>query len=67
MQSMSLHDGDGQRDERTQGTKTQPTPPSHIPARKPRPGKSLLGLPAISSSEWDFEELTLPPGPKDAK
>lgn len=66
MQSMSLHDADSQQDERTQATKAQPAP-SHIPPRKARPGKSLLGLPAISSSEWGFEELTLPPGPKDAK
>ncbi|KIM39855.1 hypothetical protein M413DRAFT_19615 [Hebeloma cylindrosporum] len=66
MQSMALHDGDSHATERTQATNAQPVA-SHIPSRKPRPGKSLLGLPAISSSEWDFEELTLPPGPKDAK
>ena len=35
--------------------------------RKPPPGKSSLGLPSISSSEWDFEELTLPPAPQSKK
>jgi len=66
MQSMSLHDSDNQQDERTQAMKAQPAAPQ-TPSRKARPGKSLLGLPVISSSEWGFEELTLPPGPKDAK
>lgn len=38
-----------------------------IPSRKPLHGKSALGLPAINSSEWEFEDLVLPPGPKDGK
>ncbi|KAF8149996.1 BRO1-like domain-containing protein [Crassisporium funariophilum] len=64
-QSMDVRDGDS-----VAGTpkkthpSTSPTPTSG-PARKQPLGKSSLGLPAINSSEWDFEEISLPPGPKD--
>ncbi|KAJ2922412.1 hypothetical protein H1R20_g14677, partial [Candolleomyces eurysporus] len=40
--------------------------PNNPPARKPPVGKSSLGkLPALTSDEWEFEEMPLPPGPKD--
>ncbi|KAF9563243.1 BRO1-domain-containing protein [Agrocybe pediades] len=68
MQSMSLRDGET-RKEREQESQPEPQtrPGPNGPIRKPLPGKSALGLPAINSSEWEFEELVLPPGPKDRK
>ncbi|KAF8968115.1 BRO1-like domain-containing protein [Flammula alnicola] len=61
--SMSLQDGESQQDV-PPAKKTQP---HATPSRKAPPGKSSLGLPAINSTEWGFEELALPPGPKDGK
>lgn len=70
MQAMSISD------KNSSPTPNQATPSqlsktvtsSHPAAtRKPQPGKSSLGLPSINSSEWDFEELTLPPAPQSKK
>ncbi|KAF8992832.1 ALIX V-shaped domain binding to HIV-domain-containing protein [Cyathus striatus] len=40
-------------------------PSSIIGSRKPLPGKSFLGLPSITSDDW--EDIPLPPGPRDNK
>lgn len=37
-------------------------PSSHL--RNEPLGKSSLGLPSLTSSEWGFEEIKLPPGPR---
>ena len=50
-----------------------PQPPSprfpiNKPSRKAPVGRSGLGkLPAFTSADWEFEEMELPPGPKDKK
>jgi programmed cell death 6-interacting protein len=68
---MSLSDGETSQDiipstpeksplsaaESTTGTRTHKLPPP----------KSALGLPALNSNEWGFEEISLPPGPIDEK
>lgn len=42
-----------------------PRYPGNVPTRKPPLPKSSLGrLPALTSDEWEFEEMTLPPPPK---
>lgn len=42
--------------------------PTSLPGRKRLPGKSGLGkLPAITSDEWEYDEMPLPPGPNDFK
>jgi len=68
MQDMSIGEHDSSP---TTNPATPPQPSktsSHsTSSRKPPPGKSTLGLPAINSSEWDFEELTLPPAPQNKK
>ncbi|KAF5371831.1 hypothetical protein D9615_009578 [Tricholomella constricta] len=38
-------------------------PIAQAPTRKQPVGKSALGLPAITSSEWGFEDFQLPPPP----
>ncbi|RDB25545.1 pH-response regulator protein palA/RIM20 [Hypsizygus marmoreus] len=47
---------------------THTPPPSRSPpspkARKQPVGKSSLGLPSITSSDWGFEEIQLPPPPQ---
>jgi programmed cell death 6-interacting protein len=67
---MSLGDGDTNQDT-TPAPQTEsplPSPPSTgSHTRKQPSGKSALGLPALNSSEWDFEEIQLPPGPMDGK
>ncbi|KAH9481355.1 pH-response regulator protein palA/RIM20 [Psilocybe cubensis] len=68
MQSMSIKDD--KPPEEVSSAKPKPTPTmkkapvvQNTSTRKAPLGKSSLGLPAINSSEWDFEELPLPPGP----
>jgi len=65
LQSLSLRDADNN----TPPNEKQPPPPSSTGShtRKQLPGKSALGLPSLNSSEWDFEEISLPPGPMDGK
>ena len=64
---MSLSDRDTSQDiiPATQGKSPPSSTGSHT--RKQRPPKSALGLPALSSNEWGFEEISLPPGPIDGK
>lgn len=58
----------GQNDINSQGGHLSHSQPfTTITPRKPLAGKSTLGLPSLNSSEWGFEEITLPPGPKDQK
>ncbi|KAF8656828.1 hypothetical protein AX16_002376 [Volvariella volvacea WC 439] len=35
--------------------------------RKPTAGKSALGLPSINSSDWEFEDIQLPPAPSGSR
>ena len=65
---MSLSDGDASQDDIIPTTQAKsPSPPSSTGShtRKQPPLKSALGLPALSSNEWGFEEISLPPGPTD--
>lgn len=67
---MSLSDGDTVQDiiPATQAKSPLPRPlstGSHT--RNQPPSKSTLGLPALDSNEWGFEEISLPPGPIDGK
>ena len=68
---MSLSDGDTSEVAipATQAKSPLPTPGplstgSHTRKQSP---KSALGLPALNSNEWGFEEISLPPGPIDEK
>ncbi|PPQ95240.1 hypothetical protein CVT26_014931 [Gymnopilus dilepis] len=64
LSSLSLRDesSDVPTDSLAKGTQLGPTlnTPRRLPSAKP-----ALGLPSLNSTEW--EELKLPPGPKDAK
>ena len=42
-----------------------PRSPATIASTRKQTGKSALGLPAITLSEWEFEEIPLPPGPPE--
>ncbi|KAF9532602.1 BRO1-like domain-containing protein [Crepidotus variabilis] len=70
MQSLSLNDSaakpypQSEVKANSSDTEVQKIPSGEIPGlRKPISGKSSLGLPAFNSSEWEFEELPLPPPP----
>ncbi|KAG6879119.1 hypothetical protein C0992_005096 [Termitomyces sp. T32_za158] len=39
------------------------TPTLSTPGKKSASSKSALGLPALTSTEWDFEDIKLPPPP----
>ncbi len=68
MQAMSLGEKDSSPTPASVTTSQSNKGSSHsTTTRKLPPGKSSLGLPSISSSEWDFEELTLPPAPQSKK
>ncbi|KAF9046965.1 BRO1-domain-containing protein [Hymenopellis radicata] len=43
-----------------------PSPPTKEPSEKAK-GKMPVRLPPLSSSDWGFEEISLPPGPAEAK
>ena len=66
---MSLSDGDIVQGDNIPATQTKsPLPSSTVShTRKEPPPKSTHGLPALSSNEWGFEEISLPPGPIDRK
>lgn len=42
-----------------------PRSPATIASTRKQTGKSALGLPAITLSEWGFEDIPLPPGPPE--
>ncbi|CAA7266857.1 unnamed protein product [Cyclocybe aegerita] len=64
MQSAPSREGDDRQNTPQKKGQPHPTAP---PSRRPPPGRSSLGLPALNSSEWEFEELKLPPGPSSRK
>ncbi len=43
-----------------------PSLPTREPSEKAK-GKMPVRLPPLSSSDWGFEEISLPPGPAEAK
>ncbi|KAF8896364.1 ALIX V-shaped domain binding to HIV-domain-containing protein [Infundibulicybe gibba] len=66
LKAMTLgEDSESPRAKKTNANSRAPT--STSPRSKPPTGKSALGLPAITSSDWEFEEVPLPPGPPDRK
>lgn len=58
IESMSLRDK-----EEPPKAKSPPPPVRASPSSTRKPGKSSLGLPSINSSDWEFEDVALPPGP----
>ncbi|KAF8638258.1 hypothetical protein AX17_002280 [Amanita inopinata Kibby_2008] len=67
--SLSIHDGEKKEDNNTnQINRTQQTsatiPTPSVDRRKISTEKPPLRLPDITSSDWDFEDIPLPPGPR---
>ncbi|KAF9477921.1 BRO1-domain-containing protein [Pholiota conissans] len=60
MQSMSIREDESRQE---QVDTPSSTPSAASSSGLPPIARSSLGLPSINSSEWDFEELTLPPAP----
>jgi programmed cell death 6-interacting protein len=60
---MSLNDGDTTSQDIIPATQAK-SPPLATARKQPQ---SAFGLPALSSSEWGFEEISLPPGPIGGK
>ena len=70
LQSMSLNDSDTSEDSipaTQEKSSSAPPSPTGCHTRKLPSPKSALGLPVLSSNEWGFEEISLPPGPIDEK
>ena len=59
MHSLSIHNN---TEEDAQDRKSLATAAVHKP--KMGVGRGAVNLPSIHSSEWEFEEVQLPPGPK---
>jgi programmed cell death 6-interacting protein len=60
---MSLSDGDNIIPATQAKSPLLPPSSTGSHTRKEPPPKSALGLPALGSNEWGFEEISLPPGP----
>ncbi|KAF9468112.1 BRO1-like domain-containing protein [Collybia nuda] len=62
LRNQEIHPTNDTRPNASTNQTTVGSPPT--PTRKQPVGKSSLGLPSINSSDWEFEEFDLPPGPQ---
>lgn len=62
MRALSIHDTKVDAEDADNSKKS-------LVVRKPKMGvsKTAVDLPSIHSSEWEFEEVQLPPGPKSRR
>ena len=64
VQSMSVRDNVEDKTPK-KARLSPPRSPATIASTRKQTGKSALGLPAITLSEWGFEDIPLPPGPPE--
>ena len=62
MRSLSICNNTGENAEDAENRKSLAT--AVVPKQKMGVGKGAFNLPSIHSSEWEFEEVQLPPSPK---